>query len=121
MAAQLLQVSPATVHLWAAQGVLVSDQRVNASKLWVRVDDADLTRLNGSLQCSHLLTIADLMTERQIARDEVWALIRAGRYLTYRVRNGRNWEWRLEKIDSPENLALTQSVVSHEKGTTHNG
>jgi len=121
IAAQWLQVSPATVHLWAAQGVLVSDQRVSASKLWVRVDDADLTRLNGSLQCTHLTTIADVMAERQIAREEVWALIRAGRYLAYRVRNGQNWEWRLEKIDSPENSALSQSVVAHEKGITHYG
>jgi DNA invertase Pin-like site-specific DNA recombinase len=121
MAAQLLQVSPATVHLWTAQGVLVSDQRITASKLWVRVDDTDLTRLDGSLQCTHLPTIANVMAERQIAREEVWALVRAGRYLAYRVRNGRTWEWRLEKIDLHENLALTQSVVAHEKGITHYG
>jgi hypothetical protein len=61
------------------------------------------------------------MAERQITRDEVWALIRAGRYLAYRAPNGRNSEWRLEKIDSPENPALTPSVVAHEKGITHYG
>ena len=96
-AAQLLRVSPSTIRLWATQGVLLSDQRVSGSKLWVRVNDGDLTRLNGSLQCSHLLTITDLITEHQITRNEVWALVRAGHYLPYRVRNGRNWEWRLEK------------------------
>lgn len=61
------------------------------------------------------------MVERQIARDEVWALVRAGRYVAYRVPNGRNWEWRLEKIDSLEDSALSQSVVAHEKGMTHYG
>jgi hypothetical protein len=96
-AAQLLQVSPSTIRLWATQGVLRSDQRVNGSKHWVQVNDSDLTRLNGSLQYTHLPTITDLMTEHQVSRNEVWALVRAGHYLPYRVRNGRNWEWRLEK------------------------
>jgi DNA invertase Pin-like site-specific DNA recombinase len=96
-AAQRLQVSPATVHLWAAQGVLVSDQRLSGSKLWVRVDESDLTRLNGSLPYSHLPTFNDVMTQSRLTRDEVWALVRARHYRPYRVRNGRNWEWRLEK------------------------
>ena len=47
------------------------------------------------------------MAEHQIARDEVWVLVRAGRYLAYRVPNGRNWEWRLEKVDPLENSALS--------------
>jgi DNA invertase Pin-like site-specific DNA recombinase len=121
MAAQLLQVSPATVHLWAAHGVLVSDQRVIGSKLWVRVDDSDLTRLNGSLQCSCLSTITDVMTEHQITRDQVWSLVRAGHYLACRARNGRNWEWRLRKTNSFEKPASTQSVVAREKGIVHYG
>lgn len=97
-AAQRLQVSPATVHLWAAQGVLVSDQRLSGSKLWVRVDESDLTRLNGSLPWSHLPTFNAVMAQSRLTRDEVWALVRAGYYRPYRVRNGRNWEWRLEKM-----------------------
>lgn len=96
-AAQRLQVSSATVHLWAAQGVLVSDQRLSGSKLWVRVDESDLTRLNGSLPWSHLPTFNDVMAQSRLTRDEVWALVRAGHYCPYRVRNGQNWEWRLEK------------------------
>jgi DNA invertase Pin-like site-specific DNA recombinase len=119
MAAQLLQVSPAAVHLWAAQGVLHSDQRVRASKVWVRVNDSDLTRLNGSLQCNHLPTIADVMATYQITRDEVWALIRTGHYLPYRVRNGRSWEWRLEKIGSLDSPTSPRSVVPHEEGILH--
>ena len=75
--------SPAAIRLWATQGVLLSDQRVSGSKLWVRVNDDDLTRLNGSLQYTHLPTITDLMTEHQITRNEVWALVRAGHYLPY--------------------------------------
>jgi DNA invertase Pin-like site-specific DNA recombinase len=118
-AAQLLQISPALVHLWADHGVLVSDQRVPGSKLWVRVTNADLTRLQGALQCDHLPTIVDVMAERQVTRDEVWALVCAGQYLAYRVRNGRNWEWRLERSSPQGEGASAQSVVSHEQGVPH--
>lgn len=119
-AAQLLKVSPATVHLWANQGILISDQRVSASKLWVRVNDSDLTRLNGSLQCDYLPTITDIMKERQVTRDEVWALVRAGHYLPYRARNGRSWEWRLKHANLSEGLTPPKSVVAHEKGISQN-
>jgi DNA invertase Pin-like site-specific DNA recombinase len=119
MAAQRLQVSPATVNLWAAQGVLESDQRVSASKIWVRVEDSDLTRLNDSIQCNHLPTIAEVMAEYEITRDEVWARVRARHYLPYRVRNGRTWEWRLQQLDSPHSSTSLQSVVSHEEGIVH--
>jgi hypothetical protein len=119
LAAQQLQVSPATVHLWAAQGVLISDQRVSASKVWVRVEDSDLTRLNGSIQCDHLPTVVDVMADYQITRDEVWALVRARHYLPYRVRNGRNWEWRLEQLDSPDRFTSHQGVVPREEAIGH--
>jgi DNA invertase Pin-like site-specific DNA recombinase len=119
MAAERLQVSPATVNLWAAQGVLESDQRVSASKIWVRVEESDLTRLNGSIQCNHLPTIAEVMAKYEITRDEVWALVRAQHYLPYRVRNGRSWEWRLQQLDSPPSSTPLQSVVSHEEGIVH--
>jgi DNA invertase Pin-like site-specific DNA recombinase/uncharacterized protein YndB with AHSA1/START domain len=119
-AAELLQVSPATVHLWAKQGVLVSDQRVSASKLWVRVNDTDLTRLNGLLPWDHLPTIAETMMERQMTRDEVWALVRAGHYVACRARIGRSWEWRLQPANPAEGLPITPSVVADEKGTPQN-
>jgi DNA invertase Pin-like site-specific DNA recombinase len=120
-AAELLHVSPATVHLWAAQGILASDQRVRGSKLWVRVSDADLTRLDGALSCTHLPTVADVAAEHQITRDAVWALVRAGHYLVYRARNGQSWEWRLEKVSQPEQTIPIQNVVSHEEGIPHYG
>ena len=120
-AAELLHVSPATVHLWAAQGILASDQRVRGSKLWVRVSDADLTRLDGALSYTHLPTVADVAAEHQITRDAVWALVRAGYYLVYRARNGQSWEWRLEKLSQPEHTIRIQSVVSHEEGIPHYG
>lgn len=111
-AAQLLQVSPATVHLWADQGVLASDQRIKASKLWVRVDESDLARLNGSCQAEHWPTINDIMNQRQLSREAVWERVRAGEYLVYRVAQGRNWEWRLAQPE-PEHQPVV--VLSEEE------
>jgi hypothetical protein len=101
-AAKLLNVSPALINLWAKQGVLHSDQRVKLSKLWVRVDDEDLTRLNGSLKCDHLPTFAEIMKQHQLSRDQVWALVRQGHYLAYRAKLGKNWQWRLEASQPTE-------------------
>lgn len=112
-AAQLLQVSPATVHLWAEQGVLVSDQRVKASKLWVRVDETDLVRLNGSRPVEHLPTFNDIMSQRQLSREAVWSLVRAGEYLVYRAAQGQNWEWRLAQL-TPEARLNPVVVLSEE-------
>jgi DNA invertase Pin-like site-specific DNA recombinase len=119
-AAQLLQVSSSLVHLWAKQGVLVSDQRVAASKLWVRVSGVDISRLNGSAECGNLLTITDIMTQRQLTRDEVWNLVRAGHYIAYRARRGQSWEWRLQCAKTSDQPACPPDIVAHEEGTPQN-
>ncbi|MDX1521324.1 MAG: recombinase zinc beta ribbon domain-containing protein, partial [Anaerolineae bacterium] len=109
-AAKLLQVSTATIHLWANQGVLHSDQRVRISKRWVRVDDHDLTRLDGSLQCDHLPTFLEIMKQHQLTRDEIWDLVREGHYIAYRVKLGKNWQWRLEAAQLPENTSVVHPL-----------
>lgn len=96
MAAKRLGVSVGTVRLWAKQGVLVNDQRVSGSKLWVRVDDSDLARLKGWTTYDDLPSITDIMEEKQLTREEVWQLIRDDVYIAYRARYGCNYEWRLK-------------------------
>ena len=86
--------------------MLYSDQRVRISKRWVRVDDEDLTRLNGSLQCDHLPTIAEIMKQHQLTRDEVWILVREGHYIAYRTKSGKNWQWRLEASQPTKKTAV---------------
>jgi len=109
-AAKLLKVSPSLINLWASQGVLYSDQRVRLSKRWIRVDDQDLTRLNGSLQCDHLPTFAEIMEQHYLTRDAVWALVREGHYIAYRTKLGKNWQWRLETARPPENISVDQPL-----------
>lgn len=98
-AARLLNVSSALIQLWAHRGVLVKDQRVAASKLWVRVDQTDIARLNGSADCTGLTTFPELMHTQQLSREAVWDLVRHGQYSVYRMARGRAWEWRLRPCE----------------------
>jgi DNA invertase Pin-like site-specific DNA recombinase len=116
-AAQMLNISPALVHLWAKMGVLEYDQRVSASKRWVRVMDADLDRLTGAADCIQLPTIAEVMMAKNMSRGDVWALVRAGQFVAYRSRHGGNWEWRLRNIALSEQNNFLTCVVTQEKGT----
>jgi hypothetical protein len=104
-AAQLLQVSPSLIQWWAQRGILVKDQRVAASKLWVRVNESDMARLDGSADATQLATIPEIMPARRLSRSEVWDEVRQGHYLTYRIARGRCWEWRLRPCDSSEQIA----------------
>jgi hypothetical protein len=105
-AAQRLQVSPSLIHWWAPRGILVTDQRVAASKLWVRVNESDMARLNGSADANQLATIPEIMQARRLSRSKVWDLVRQGHYLAYRMTRGRCWEWRLRPCDSSEQIAV---------------
>lgn len=98
-AAQRLNVSDALIHYWVRQGVLVVDQRMAQSYLWVRLSDDDITRLNGVADYSHLPTVKEIANQFGWTRDFVWNLVRQGIYLPYRQALGRSWEWRLKCLD----------------------
>ena len=100
-AAERLGLAQATIRIWAHRGVVSCDQRCAASKLWVRLTDADVARLDGSATPSGLTGIADVMRQDQITREEVWDRVRAGRYIAYRVRHGlEGWQWGLRPTTS---------------------
>ena len=81
----------------------MKDQRVPDSKLWVRLDEADLTRLDGSASGAGVPSFTEVMRqEGKPTRSEVWELVRGGKYLAYRIAQGRRWEWRLKSSDSDE-------------------
>jgi hypothetical protein len=95
LAAERLGVSPSLVHLWAAQGIVQSDQRAPASFRWVRLTAADVVRLDGRQNWSQYPTVRELMRQTGWSREAVWARVRAGEYLAYRHRAHEHWEWRL--------------------------
>jgi len=100
-AAERLGLAQATIRIWAHRGVVSCDQRCAGSKLWVRLTDADIARLDGSETPSGLTGLAAVMEQDQITRAEVWDRVRAGRYIAYRVRHGlEGWQWGLRPATS---------------------
>ncbi len=95
-AARVLGVSASLINLWAHQGILVSEQRLKQSCVWVRLNETDIGRLNGTAACDHFPSIGEIMSLKQMSREEVWALVKEGKYLAYRKARGQKWEWRLE-------------------------
>lgn len=114
-AAQRLGVSPSLVHLWVQQGVLVHDQRRSASRVWVRLDEGDLARLDGSSPLApHLPGFGEVMRAEHLSRDEVWDRVRHGEYQAFRARHGRCWEWRLQHLSEPDIERGNQEPAHHE-------
>ena len=102
-AAQRLGVSPSLIHVWVQQGVLVHDQRRSASRVWVRLDEGDLARLDGSSPLAlHLPGFGEVMRAEHLSRDEVWDRVRRGKYQAFRARHGQCWEWRLQRSPAPD-------------------
>jgi len=98
-AAQRLAVSPSLVHLWVQHGVLAHDQRCSASKVWVRLDEDDLARLDGSSPVApHLPSFGAVMRAEHLSGDELWNRVRRGEYRAFRARRGQCWEWHLQAL-----------------------
>ena len=112
-AAERLQVSPSLVNLWVRHGVLLHDQRVPASKVWVRLDDADVARLTGAApQTDALPSFRSVLQQTGLAPNELWQKVTEGHYLPYRVRQGQTWQWRLKDLrttppPTPASFVLT--------------
>ncbi|GLR82644.1 recombinase family protein (plasmid) [Azospirillum oryzae] len=96
-AAQRLGVSRSLVHLWIQHGIIPCDQRCSCSKLWVRLTEADVTRLDGSADVSGLPTLTEVAQATKLQREAVWARVRQGDYVAFRTPRGQGqWEWRLK-------------------------
>lgn len=115
-AAERLQISLSLLNVWVRHGVLHHDQRVPASKVWVRLDDADVARLTGTApEAESLPSFRTLLRETGLPPTELWQQVAAGRYLPYRVRRGRTWQWRLKALASrpPD---VSNRIQSHRAG-----
>jgi hypothetical protein len=84
-------------------GVLAHDQRCSASKVWVRLDENDLARLDGSSPVApHLPSFGAVMRAERLSGDELWNRVRRGGYRAFRARRGQCWEWHLQRSPAPD-------------------
>ena len=101
LAAERLGVSRSLVHVWVGLGALVGEQRVAASKRWVRLTAADAARLDGRHDWSRFPTLRQVMRLTGQSRTAVWARVRAGEYVAYRHPTRQRWEWRVQVCQGP--------------------
>ena len=98
-AAERLQVSPSLVNLWVKHGVLVHDQRIRSSKVWVRLTEQDFARLTGACpEATDLPTFRSIMLRTGVSPSNIWKQVSEGHYLRYRIRHGQTWQWHLSEI-----------------------
>jgi len=104
--AQRLGVSPSLVHVWIGHGVLDHDQRRSASKVWVRLSEDDLARLDGSSAIGPKLPrLEQVMRSEGLSREAVWERVRRGAYRAFRVAHGQCWAWHLQRLTAPSRPA----------------
>jgi DNA invertase Pin-like site-specific DNA recombinase len=118
-AAERLGVSASLVNLWVKHGVLIHDQRVSASKVWVRLTEEDLSRLTGRVaDAIDLPTFGSIRAQAGMSPAELWQQVGDGRYLVFRVRHGQIWQWHLKEIRPANLLDRPQTVRRGRKGDT---
>jgi DNA invertase Pin-like site-specific DNA recombinase len=101
-AAQRLGVSPSLLHVWVRHGVLDFDQHQTASRVWVRLNEDDLARLDGTSPIGYRLPrFAQVMAAEHLSRDALWAKVRDRDYQAFRVPHGQVWEWHLQRLPMP--------------------
>ena len=102
VAARRLGISPSLIHVWIGHGVLDHDQHRSASKVWVRLSEDDLARLDGSSAIGpDLPGLEQVMRSEGLSRDAVWERVRQGAYRAFRVAHGRCWQWHLQRLTVP--------------------
>ena len=98
VAARRLGVSPSLLHVWVRHGVLAHDQRLSASRVWVRLDGDDQVRLDGSSPVAPSLPrFVEVRQAEQLSAEALWDQVRHGKYQAFRARHGQSWEWRLRR------------------------
>jgi len=95
-AARRLGVSPSLLHVWIRHGALAHDQRLSASRVWVRLTSDDPARLDGSSPVARTLPrFAEVQRAERLSTQALWEQVRRGEYQAFRTRHGQSWEWRL--------------------------
>ena len=112
-------MSPSLVNLWVKHGVLVHDQRISASKVWVRLNDDDLARLTGGVaEAISLPTFSAVRAHAALPSADIWKQVADGRYLAFRVRHGQTWQWHLKEICPVDPIKHPQTARRGRKGDT---
>jgi hypothetical protein len=119
-AARRLGISPSLIHVWVGHGVLDHDQRRASSKVWVRLGEDDLARLDGSSALGpDLPSLKQVIRSQGLARDALWKRVRQGEYRVFRVAHGQGWAWHLQPLTVPAQGPVRPDVRRNGDGAIH--
>lgn len=96
-AAARLGVTLGALYHWWKWGFIQAEHKGPTDPLWIRLDDRDQARLDGTLAArGHgQWRVAEAQQALGVTRDEVLRRARAGELIAYRAKVGTHWEWRL--------------------------
>lgn len=95
MAARQFHTSPGTILNWIRKGLLYSMHKPGVCPLWVRVTPEDLARLTRTTTPPQSLSIRQACQRWHLTIAQLWAGVKTGQYIGYRIRHNQRWEFRV--------------------------
>jgi DNA invertase Pin-like site-specific DNA recombinase len=100
-AADQLGVTPSMIAFWFRRGLLVGHQRRRQAALWVRLNDDDRQRLDGSsILEPEMDPLPEVMQTLNLTTAQLRAEIETGHWLPYRLRVNNRWRWYMLRRDN---------------------
>jgi len=98
-AAQRLGVSPSMIADWFHRGLIAGHQRRRRCPIWVRMDDQDIRRYDGSVPLDpDMVPLPQVPETLGMSQDQLRDAVHNGQALTYRLREGRQWRWYVQLV-----------------------
>uniref|UniRef100_A0A7C3AMD9 Uncharacterized protein n=1 Tax=Thermorudis sp. TaxID=1969470 RepID=A0A7C3AMD9_9BACT len=96
-AAGRLGVTSGALRHWWKWGFIQAEQKGWTDPLWVRLDEEELARLDGTMaaQGHGRWRIREAQHELGLSKEGIWQRVRAGELTAYRARVDAHWEWRI--------------------------
>jgi DNA invertase Pin-like site-specific DNA recombinase len=92
--AKRLAVHPSMIALWFRQGLISGHQRKPGGYLWIRLNDDDLHRLDGSTPWqSEMISLLQAPQKLGAPSEQIRAMILAGDFTACRIRHQDAWRW----------------------------
>jgi len=94
-AARQLGVSHSMItNIWFKRGFLLGYQRRPGSPIWVRLNEHDRLRLDGSIPLQdNLVPYSQACTKLQLTQDQLFRALQSEELLAIRIRVGKLWRW----------------------------
>jgi hypothetical protein len=113
VAAQRLGVDASAITRCFHQGILQGHQPKPNSSVWIQLRQEDQRRLDGSTSpCPDLIPIRQAAELLDTTVEEVWAQVRTGRLLPFRLRIKNRWLWHVQ-------LSAELAIASDEPCEVH--